>query len=73
MRQVANKTGSKQGYDRRCRNLSPAEIEAKESAGMPFVIRLKVPLSGECVYEDKIKGLNSNLNSNFFSILSQGS
>lgn len=44
----------KGGYDRRYRNLSPAEIEAKD--GQPFTIRLKVPLTGECIFEDKIKG-----------------
>lgn len=56
MRQVAAKTGGRQGYDRRCRNLSGAEIHEKESKGLPFVIRLKVPLKGDCVYEDAIKG-----------------
>lgn len=56
MRQLASKTGGKQGYDRRCRNLSPAEIHEKEAKGIPFVIRLKMPLTGECIYEDEIKG-----------------
>lgn len=56
MRELASKTGGKQGYDRRCRNLSKEEIAARENAGDPYVIRLKVPLTGECVYEDSIKG-----------------
>ncbi len=56
MRQIAAKSGGKQGYDRRCRNLSPAEIKEKEDAGMPYVVRIKMPLTGECVYEDAIKG-----------------
>jgi glutamyl-tRNA synthetase len=56
MRLVAAKQGGRQGYDRRCRNLSPQEIAEKEAAGMPYVIRMKAPLTGECVYEDKIKG-----------------
>lgn len=56
MRQVLAKQGGRQGYDRRCRNLSQKEIEEKEAAGMPYVIRLKMPLTGECVYEDAIKG-----------------
>ena len=56
MRQVMAKQGGRQGYDRRCRNLSPQEIEQKEAAGMSFVVRLKMPLTGECVYEDAIKG-----------------
>lgn len=56
MRQVMAKQGGRQGYDRRCRNLSPKEIEEKEAAGLPYVIRIKMPLTGECVYEDSIKG-----------------
>lgn len=52
----AKQGGGRQGYDRRCRNLSPAEIQQRESEGKPFVIRLKMPLTGECCYEDLIKG-----------------
>lgn len=48
--------GGKGGYDRRYRNLSPAEIKTREEAGQPYTIRLKVPLTGECVFEDAIKG-----------------
>jgi len=48
--------GGHGGYDRRYRNLSPEEIQTRESAGQPFTIRLKVPLTGECVFEDAIKG-----------------
>jgi len=44
------------GYDRRYRHLSEAEVKEREAAGQSYVIRLKVPLSGECVYEDGIKG-----------------
>jgi glutamyl-tRNA synthetase len=44
------------GYDRRYRNLTPQEVEAREKAKQPFTIRLKVPLTGECIFEDKIKG-----------------
>jgi glutamyl-tRNA synthetase len=57
MRQVLAAQGmGRLGYDRRCRNLSPQEIQEKEAKGMPFVVRLKVPLKGECVFEDAIKG-----------------
>jgi glutamyl-tRNA synthetase len=56
MREVSAKLGKKVGYDRRYRNLSPEEIRERESRGEPYVIRLKVPLTGECVYEDAIKG-----------------
>lgn len=60
MRELQSKTGGRLGYDRRCRNLSLAEIQEKESKGIPFVIRLKMPLTGECVYEDAIKGRITN-------------
>lgn len=56
MRQIAQKMGLKVGYDRRYRNLSSSEIAEREKAGQPFTIRLKVPLTGECIYEDAIKG-----------------
>jgi glutamyl-tRNA synthetase len=56
MRELLAKQGGRQGYDRRCRNLSDDEIRKKEAANMPWVIRLKVPLTGECVYDDAIKG-----------------
>ena len=56
MREVLLKVGGKQGYDRRCRNLSSEEIAAKEAAGMPYVLRMKAPLTGNCVYQDMRKG-----------------
>lgn len=56
MREIAAAEGKRTGYDRRYRNLSAAEVEEREKQGQPFVIRLKVPLTGECVYEDAIKG-----------------
>lgn len=56
MREVAKKMGTRIGYDRRYRNLTPEEIKEREDAGQPYTIRLKVPLQGECIYEDGIKG-----------------
>ncbi len=56
MREMSVKLGQRIGYDRRYRNLTPEEVEKREKEGQPFVIRLKVPLTGECVYEDGIKG-----------------
>lgn len=56
MREILAKKGGRQGYDRRCRNLSDAEVREKEESGLPFVVRVKVPLQGECVYTDSIKG-----------------
>ncbi len=56
MREMSVKLGQRIGYDRRYRNCSPEEVERREKEGQPYVIRLKVPLTGECVYEDGIKG-----------------
>lgn len=56
MRQTAVQEGKRGGYDRRYRDLSLDEVKRREEAGQPFVIRLKIPLSGECVYVDEIKG-----------------
>lgn len=44
------------GYDRFCRNLSPAEIEENLATGKPYVIRLKVPLTGQTIGHDLIRG-----------------
>lgn len=56
MREIQSKAGGRMGYDRRYRNLNPAEIQEREDRGEPFVIRLKVPLTGECYFEDHVKG-----------------
>lgn len=57
MRAALAKAGSShQGYDRRCRCLSAEEVAKREAEGLPYVVRLAMPLSGECVYDDAIKG-----------------
>lgn len=56
MRELQAKLGHRPGYDRRCRNLSEEEIAQREAEGKPYVIRLKVPLKGECEYVDAIRG-----------------
>jgi len=55
MRELRSK-GCRKGYDRRYRNLCEKEVKEREAAGLPYVVRLKVPLSGECSFEDGIKG-----------------
>ena len=52
MRLIAKKTGKKIGYDRRHRNLTPEEIKAFEDEKRPFVVRLKVPLTGEVEFKE---------------------
>jgi len=45
------------GYDGACRNLTPEQIAEKEAAGLPYVIRFKVPeRSGMLGYDDKVFG-----------------
>ena len=56
MKEIAQKTGQRSGYDRRYRNLSDEEIEKRLAEKQPYVIRLKVPLTGECIFDDAIRG-----------------
>ena len=44
------------GYDRHCRDLSAAEIEKNLAAGVPYVIRQKMPLAGETTFFDLLHG-----------------
>lgn len=44
------------GYDRHCRDLSKEEVEANLKAGMPYVIRQKMPLTGTTSYVDSVFG-----------------
>lgn len=57
MRATAAKLGKKGGYDRRYRDLSDEEVASREASGQPFVVRLKVPLSGMCEFHDAVKGI----------------
>ena len=43
-------------YDGHCRNLSKEEVEAKLQAGVPFVIRQKIPEGGTTTFHDEIYG-----------------
>lgn len=51
------------GYDRHCRNLSKEEVEANLKAGIPFVIRQKMPTEGVTSYVDSVFGEISMNNS----------
>jgi glutamyl-tRNA synthetase len=44
------------GYDRNCRGLPQDEVQARLAAGEPFVIRLKTPIGGETMLEDRLRG-----------------
>jgi glutamyl-tRNA synthetase len=44
------------GYDRHCRNLTPAQIAAQEAEGLQSVIRIKTPLEGTTSFHDVLRG-----------------
>src|SRR5690606_18180482 len=52
MRERARAEGRSIGYDGRCRDLDPAAAPS----GVPPVIRLKAPRTGETVIEDRVQG-----------------
>ena len=43
-------------YDGRCSRLNQAEIDQKLAAGIPFVVRQKIPREGETVFSDAVFG-----------------
>lgn len=43
-------------YDRHCRNLSKEEVQEKLDAGIPYVIRQKMPLEGTTTFHDEVYG-----------------
>ena len=44
------------GYDRRYRTLDPLEAQKRADGGESYVVRLKVPLEGETVVQDLLRG-----------------
>ncbi len=44
------------GYDRHCRDLSEDEIQEKLDAGIPYVIRQKMPVEGSTTFTDAVFG-----------------
>jgi glutamyl-tRNA synthetase len=56
-RRAASKAaGGDQGYDRRCRLLSPQEIAEREAAGLSYAVRFRAPTEGNTVIPDEIRG-----------------
>ena len=43
-------------YDGHCRNLSKEEVQAKLDAGIPYVIRQKMPQEGTTTFHDEVFG-----------------
>ena len=52
----ALKAGRTPGYDGRCRDLTPAEREAKVAEGRPRSIRFRTPAAGVSTFSDLIRG-----------------
>ena len=52
--QMAEKTPF--GYDRACRELDPATVRARVGAGEANVVRFRVPLDGETLVRDELRG-----------------
>ncbi len=56
LRDIQQASGLTPMYDRHCRNLSPEEIRKNLDAGIPYVIRQKVPTEGTTTFHDEIYG-----------------
>jgi glutamyl-tRNA synthetase len=54
--EMAERKESMRSYDRRCRDLTPAEIGQFESQGIIPVIRFKMPLDGQTTFHDLVRG-----------------
>ncbi len=56
LREDQKKNKKDPGYDRKCRNLTQSDIDEYKKQGIKPVVRLKVPLEGETVFNDHILG-----------------
>lgn len=56
LRERQKAMGKAPGYDGHCRSLSKEKIDAKIAAGVPYVIRLKMPYEGETIIKDRLRG-----------------
>ncbi|MBP7653012.1 glutamate--tRNA ligase [Candidatus Dependentiae bacterium] len=55
MREDQKNKGESTHYDRCCRNLSPTQIEENLKNNLPYVIRMKVPITGNISFTDIIR------------------
>jgi len=44
------------GYDGLCENIPAEESKTRMAAGEPYVVRMKIPPEGDCVFRDRIRG-----------------
>ena len=50
-------SGQPTGYDKHCRHLTQEEIDEKLAAGVPYVVRQKIPESGKTSFNDMVYGV----------------
>ena len=56
MRAARRAAGLQGSYDRRYRDLPPAEVRRRLDAGEPFVVRMKMPVDGRSSFVDGLRG-----------------
>ena len=56
MRAAQRAEGKTQRYDGHCIGLSADEVRARIEAGEPHVVRMRVPDTGESVFQDELRG-----------------
>lgn len=56
MRQEQQERKQPTGYDRRCRDLTPDQVQANLDAGLTSVVRLAMPREGITILKDVIRG-----------------
>jgi len=56
MRREQMSRGTAPMYDERCRRLSKKEVDKRIKAGIPYVVRLKIPEFGSIKFNDLIRG-----------------
>ncbi len=56
LRQVQQLNKLPTGYDRHCREIPLEEAKKRVEAGEKYVIRMKMPMTGETVFTDEVRG-----------------
>ena len=56
MREAQKSGGSQTKYDGFCLRRDPGEIAALDADGSAFVVRMKIPSEGQCIFEDGVYG-----------------
>ena len=56
VRTIQKASGQTPHYDGHCRKLTPEQVQEKLDAGIPYVIRQKIPESGTVGFDDEVYG-----------------